>query len=355
MSRQTQAIIHADAIVNNYLALSSLAPNCESMAVIKANAYGHGAVSVARILRDHASHFVVAIIEEAITLREAGITSPVVVLEGAHQPKECALAYRNHCILVAHSEYQLQWLLACPKDQRPVVWIKVDTGMHRLGFSVQDLPTILSKYKSLITPESVLVTHFSSADDLDSDATFSQLRAFNHIVDTSGMAVSIANSPASILWPNCRQGWIRLGVGLYGSQPEGGKIDLKPAMTLRSSVIALRDIAPGESVGYGHIWTATTHSRIATIGIGYADGYPRHCANGTPVLVNGQRAQLVGRVSMDMITVDVTGLEQVAIGDKVELWGEHLSIDEVAQHANTISYELMTCVSARVPRIVKHR
>ncbi len=325
------------------------------MAVIKADAYGHGGVNVARLLRGRAKRFAVAIIEEALVLRDAGIVEPIVVLEGAHQPRECALAFQHNCILVMHTQQQLEWVRHCEPDRRPAIWLKVDTGMHRLGFAVDEIEHIVQAYHGILCEETVLATHLACADDEQSDATPEQLAAFSKVAAQFNFPVSIANSPATILWPQSRRGWNRLGVGLYGSQPTAGNVNIKPAMTLRSSVIALRTVPAGDSVGYGQTWTATRDSRIATVGIGYADGYPRHCPNGTPVVINGSKAELVGRVSMDMITIDVTDIPTVSIGDSVELWGENLSIDEVARHAGTISYELMTRISVRVPRIVRHR
>ncbi len=356
MSRQTQAIIHANAIVDNFHRLKALAPDSQPMAVIKADAYGHGAINVARLLRDVSDRFAVAIIEEAIALREAGITAPIVVLEGPHQPRECQLARLNNCVMVMHSEQQLIWVSDCAEHERPDVWIKVDSGMHRLGFSLADTAVMLARYHHVMNQETVLLTHLASADDLTSDVTQRQLDAFKTLSTDAGLPVSIANSPAAIAWPDSHGHWNRLGVAIFGSGPAmpAGAKALRPAMTLRSSIIALRRIPKGEAVGYGQTWTASRDSVIATVGIGYADGYPRHCPNGTPVVINGQRAPLAGRVSMDMITVDVTDIAGVKTGDRVELWGEHIAIDEVAEYAGTIGYELMTRVSARVPRIVKH-
>lgn len=355
MSRQTQAIIHADAILSNFKLLAELAPTSRSMAVVKADAYGHGAVNVSRILQHVSPRFAVAIIEEAIALREAGITAPIVVLEGAHQAKECAMAAAHGCILVMHNQAQLEWMLACPEDRRPTIWLKADSGMHRLGFALNTLPSIVKQYASLITQDTVLVTHLACADDTSNDFTQKQLSAFLQIATQLALPVSIANSPATIEWPQSRGDWNRLGIAVYGGQPNTANVALAPTMTLRSSIIALRDVPKGESVGYGQNWVAHKDSRIATVGIGYADGYPRHCPNGTPVAVNGERAGLAGRVSMDMITIDVTHISNVNIGDRVELWGENVPINEVAEAAGSIDYELLTRVSARVPRIVKYR
>ncbi|WP_334031442.1 alanine racemase [Alteromonas sp. P256] len=359
MSRQTQAIIHADAVLQNFRRLSSMAKHSQSMAVIKADAYGHGAINVARILQHVSPRFAVAIIEEAVALREAGITVPIVVLEGAHQAKECAMAAQYDCILVMHSYEQLQWMQKCEVSKRPHIWLKVDSGMHRLGFSTDDIVQVVAQNQSLLTSETTLVTHFASADDPDNDFTATQIAAFETKVASLSLPVSLANSPASVNWPQSQAQWNRLGLGVYGGQVStqsiiSSAVQLFPAMTLRSSVIALRDIAEGEGVGYGQTWRAQKPSKIATVGIGYADGYPRHCPNGTPVMIRGQRAPLVGRVSMDMITIDVTHINNVTTGDTVELWGENISISEVASCAGTIDYELMTRVSSRVPRIVRY-
>lgn len=329
------------------------------MAVIKADAYGHGAINVARILQHVSPRFAVAIIEEAVALREAGITVPIVVLEGAHQAKECAMAAQYDCILVMHSYEQLQWMQKCEVSKRPHIWLKVDSGMHRLGFSTDDIEEVVAQNQSLLTNETTLVTHFASADNPDNDFTATQIAAFETKVASLSLPVSLANSPASVNWPQSQAQWNRLGLGVYGGQVStqsitGSAVQLLPAMTLRSSVIALRDIAEGEGVGYGQTWRAQKPSKIATVGIGYADGYPRHCPNGTPVMIRGQRASLVGRVSMDMITIDVTHINNVTTGDTVELWGENISISEVASCAGTIDYELMTRVSSRVPRIVRY-
>lgn len=358
MSRQTQAIIHANAIEHNFSQLQALAPDSQSIAVIKADAYGHGAVNVARLLRGKAHRFAVAIMEEALTLREAGIREPIVVLEGPHQAKECALAAQHACILVVHNQQQLGWIAACQTNQRPDVWIKVDTGMHRLGFAPEEVPSLYNDYASLWTDETTLATHLACADDTDNTFTQQQLARFAALQQQVSLPVSIANSPATIAWPQSRGNWNRLGLALYGAQPLASPAadgpQLMAAMTLRASVMALHKVKKGESVGYGQTWVAQQDSVVATVGIGYADGYPRHCPNGTPVVINGQRAKLAGRVSMDMITIDVTDIADVKIGDRVELWGNQVSIDEIAACAGTIAYELMTRVSPRVPRIVKH-
>lgn len=353
MSRQTHAIIHTSAIQENFARLSALSTVGQTMAVIKADAYGHGAATVAHALKSLSERFAVAITEEALVLRDAGIDNPVVVLEGPHDEADCHLAFNNNCILVCHSKAQLEWVRAC--KNKPVVWLKVDSGMHRLGFNPEDVVAIAKGFDDVLTPESVLVTHLACADDTHNAFSQEQIARFSTVVEQLNMPVSVANSPATIGWPASHGDWNRVGVAVYGGESmsleSGNSLPLKPAMTLVSSVLAVRTIKAGEGVGYGQVWRAEKPSVIATVGIGYADGYPRHCPNGTPVLVNGVECPLVGRVSMDMITIDCSHVPNVQIGDSVELWGKHISIDRIAQCAGTISYELMTRVSPRVPRI----
>ncbi|NMH60141.1 alanine racemase [Alteromonas ponticola] len=355
MSRQTQAVIHADALIHNFEVISALTPASKIMAVIKADAYGHGAVNVAKILQGRCQCYAVAISEEALILREAGIQEPIVIFEGAHQKYECEEAARLNCTLVAHNQQQLEWLMQTPASQRPPVWFKIDTGMHRLGFDVADVDTIMTTYAELVTAHSVLVTHLASADDLSNAFTQQQLNTFTALQQRFPLHSSIANSPATLGWPGARGTWNRIGMGLFGGGPlpQNEELpELLPAMTLQASVMSLRTIACGESVGYGQAWVASRKSVIATVSIGYADGYPRHCPNGTPTFVRGKRAPLVGRVSMDMLTIDVTDIADVELGDVVELWGRQVSITEVAELAGTISYELMTRLSTRVPRLI---
>lgn len=358
MSRQTQAIIHADALLHNIRFLQLQAPHSRAIAVLKADAYGHGAVNVARILGERVDMLAVAIVEEAVALRDAGVRTPILVLEGPHQPRDCWLAAQLDCVVVMHNLEQLQWVAQLPGN-RPTIWFKFDTGMHRLGFTEHELLHALAHYRALVCPRTALMTHLACADEPDHPLTLQQLDAFKRVQHQLQLPVSIANSPATLAWPNSQGHWNRFGLALYGADPLVGTAKataaLSPVMTLQASIIALRQVPKGQGTGYGHTWIAPRDSLVATIGIGYADGYPRHCANGTPVWINGQRAPLAGRVSMDMITVDVTDLAEVALGDSVELWGQHISISEVAQYAGTVSYELMTRVSPRVPRLVRYQ
>ncbi len=357
MSRQTRAIIHPSALQHNYVRLQPSLPS-RTIAVIKADAYGHGAVTVAKALTDLCECFAVAICDEVRPLREAGIAQPVVVLEGPHDVQDCLSAKTSNSILVVHNRVQLDWLSNLPPHQRPVVWLKVDTGMHRLGFSVEDAIQVLNTHAWLHEQACVLVTHFACADEPDNPFNTTQFEEFSRIAEKTKMPICMANSAATLTHPEQWGTWCRLGIGIYGATPlantSSQELDLQAAMTLQAEVIGIHRIKEGETVGYSRAWTAPRDSIIATVGIGYADGYPRHCPTGTPVVVNGQRARLVGRVSMDMITIDVTDIPGVTLQDKVELWGRQLPVDEVATCAGTISYELTTRVSTRVPRVIEH-
>ncbi len=356
MGRPTRAIIDREALRKNYRTAVQLSGRGKAMPIVKANAYGHGAIEVARTLESLAPAFGVACIEEALELREAGILLPILLLEGFFSDEELALAGHQNFWLMIQNQEQLETLSKAQLEEPVTCWLKIDTGMHRLGFQPEDAGDAYDSLDSCsqVKDGIVLATHFASADDLDSDFTRDQLNRFESCSKGIPGPRSLANSPALLGWPQTRADWNRPGFMLYGQSPFDCPQDsadlLLPVMTFRSEVMAIRHIQPGESVGYANTWTAERPSRIATIPVGYGDGYPRHAANSTPVLINGHRAQLVGRVSMDMITVDVTELGPVNIGDEVILWGDGLSANEVAANADTIGYEIMTRTHNRVPR-----
>jgi alanine racemase len=356
MARHTQAKLDLDALRHNVGVARHLAPHSRMMAVVKANAYGHGAVTIAGALQTLVDALAVACIEEAVELRYAGITAPILLLEGVFEAAELATAAQLDLWLTIGNERQLRWLEEARLPAPLTCWLKVDTGMHRLGVAPE---TVLHCYQRLSATDNavdavVTYTHFASADDVHSLQTERQLAVFDAL--PCGALRSAANSAALLAWPQAHYDWVRPGYMLYGNSPllqdHPQAQSLEPVMTLISTVIALRDVATGEAVGYGGTWVAQRPSRIATVTIGYGDGYPRHAANGTPVLVNGQRAPLAGRVSMDMITVDVTNLTEVELGAEVVLWGAGLPLAEVARCADTIGYELTTRMPARTPRVV---
>ncbi len=358
MARPNQARLDLGALRHNLGIARELAPHSNVMAVVKANGYGHGAVAIARELESLADALAVACIEEALELREAGIKTPILLLEGVFQARELGTASEQGFWVTIDNDLQLRWLEEAVLPRSLQCWLKIDTGMHRLGVQPEQAGATFQRLKNCdnALDELVLYTHFASADELDNSLTQDQLDVFDTACRDLPALRSAANSPGLLGWPASHHDWVRPGYMLYGNSPFQGPHPvadrLKPVMTLTSAIISLRDVAAGESVGYGATWTARRPSRIATVTIGYGDGYPRLATNGTPVLVNGRRAPLAGRVSMDMITVDVTDLPGAAIGDEVVLWGKDLPVGEVARHAGTIGYELTTRMPARTPRIV---
>ncbi|MEH6590947.1 MAG: alanine racemase [Halioglobus sp.] len=359
MARPNQARLDLDALRANLAHARSLSPHSKVMAVIKANAYGHGAVAVGHALEASTDAFAVACIEEALELRGAGITAPILLLQGIFETAELALARQHNFWLMIENEWQLQTVEDAVPGAALNCWLKIDTGMHRLGIDTTAASAFYQrlKYSENVTDEIVVCSHFASADDLESDQTRLQIECFEAVTANFDAPRSLSNSPALLGWPASRLEWIRPGYMLYGNSPFGNRAHpstdaLRPVMTLTSSIISVREVATGEPVGYAASWVAKRPSRIATVTIGYGDGYPRLAKNGTPVLIKGQRAPLAGRVSMDMITVDVTDLENVQVGDKVTLWGEGLPVGEVAEWADTIGYELTTRMPMRTPRVV---
>ncbi|MDX2367227.1 MAG: alanine racemase [Colwellia sp.] len=352
-SRKTQAIINLSALKNNYNKIANLAPQSKTIAVIKANAYGHGAIEIAKSLHSLVPAFAVAFIDEAIVLRNAGITLPILILEGPLDEEDFALAKQHDFWLMLHNEEQVSWLTQLPSYTEKL-WLKVDTGMNRLGFTPEYAEQVLASLTNEQKEALVLCSHFSNADEIDNPKTQVQITCLKALAKKYSCQFSLANSAGIINWPQSHADFNRLGIALYGANPTTIKnmpFKLTPVMTLQSTIIALRKLSIGESVGYGETWRAKQASVIATIAIGYADGYPRHAEAGTPIFINNQLAPLAGSVSMDMITVDVTNIANVGLGDVVELWGENLNVETVAKHMNTINYELLTRVSARVPKV----
>lgn len=358
MARPNQAQLDLASLRHNLGIARRLAGPARVMAVVKANAYGHGATTIARALEPGVDALAVACIEEALELREAGVTCPVLLLEGVFESHELITAVEQGFWLTIDNECQLAWLEQARLPAPAICWLKVDTGMHRLGAPVSQAQQFYERLRASknCSDELVVYTHFASADDLDSPQTSAQLALFDTVTQSMDALRSAANSPGLLGWPAARYDWVRPGYMLYGNSPmktpHVNAADLQPVMTLTSAVISVRDVPTGESVGYSATWRAERPSRIATVTVGYGDGYPRLTANGTPVLVNGQRALLAGRVSMDMITVDVSDLRDVQVGDPVVLWGKGLPLSEVAACAGTIGYELTTRMPMRTPRVV---
>ncbi|GAB3278183.1 alanine racemase [Parahaliea aestuarii] len=359
MSRPSQARLDLAALRHNVALAAELAPNAKVMAVVKANAYGHGAVTMARELEPRVDAMAVACLEEALELRESGIHAPILLLEGVFEPAELEVAARENLWVTVDNAVQLDWLERARLAKPLQCWLKIDTGMHRLGVEPARAQAYFERIAgcSNSVGKPVVSTHFSSADETERDTTQRQLALFEQVTAPLAALRSAANSPGLLAWPASHYDWVRPGYMLWGNSPFGSALQanaarLRPVMTLCSAVISVREVATGDSVGYGESWTASRPSRIATVTVGYGDGYPRTAGNGTPVLVNGRRAPLAGRVSMDMITVDVTDLEAVKVGDPVVLWGEGLPVADVAEPAGTIGYELLTRMPQRCPRVV---
>jgi alanine racemase len=323
------------------------------MAVIKANAYGHGLVTVARAL-DSADAFGVARADEGLALRAAGITAPIVLLEGVLNREQLDAALNADFELVVHSPEQIDLLRAAPAGARYRTWLKLDSGMNRLGFKGAAFRQAHEALGSLPAVKSVkLMTHLASADHPELPTTIEQLAMFAGATQSLAGERSIASSAAIMQRPESQADWVRPGLVLYGVSPFVGSTGaihgLRPVMTLRSCVIAIKDVAVGEKVGYGGEWSAARPTRLAIAAVGYGDGYSRGLASGTPLLVNGERAALAGRVSMDMIAIDVTGVKRAPkVGDSVVLWGEGLPVEEVATWAKTNPYTLLCGVGQRV-------
>jgi alanine racemase len=361
LTRLIRALIDTAALRHNLGTIRAYAPGAKVMAVVKANAYGHGLVTTALALAD-ADAFAVARLEEGLALRSAGVRGPIVLLEGVFSAEQLAEAAHHRFELVVHDPLQLKLLEAHRGAERFVIWIKIDTGMNRLGFRPEAFAAALARLRALTVPalELRVMTHLARADELKEKMTGTQLARFQSALAESGiaegpqrLATSIGNSAAILGWPNAQGQWIRPGLALYGVSPFPDETayshGLKPAMTLETTVLTVRDVKRGETVGYAGAWKAERDSIIAILAAGYGDGLPRHLESGTPVLIADARYELVGRVSMDMIAVDVTGAPKVVTGTKAVIWGEGLPVEEVATHAGTIPYELLCGVSQRVP------
>ena len=368
MTRNVTAEIDLLALKNNLEVAQQAKPSQRHLAVIKANAYGHGAIEIAKSLVAEVEGFAVACLEEALSLRAHGITSPILLLEGIFQTEEYRLVIEHDLWMVIHEPWQVE-LLRQASQWPSAIWVKVDTGMHRLGFAPEQLDSIFQclKASSQYHPhQTFLMTHFACADDLSNPMTQQQWDQFSHCYNEFGegesLLRSVENSAGILGWPDIQGEWGRPGIMLYGISPfgihdssEGQEPEwvssLQPVMTLKSEIIAVRELEPNDSVGYGASWKCQRPSKIGTVAIGYGDGYPRHAVAGTPVLVSGVVSPLVGRVSMDMITVDLTDNPHAQLGSEVVLWGKGLPIEQVAESAQTIAYELVCCLADRVKYI----
>jgi alanine racemase len=352
MSRPSRVVINKAALKHNYQRIKELAPNSKVMAIIKADAYGHGLVRVAKTLCD-TDAFGVACLEEAEQLRAASITAPIVLLEGPHKAIDLSRIVQLKLDIVLHNEDQLRQLEQVVIDKPLNTWVKIDTGMHRLGFPVENISKVLNRISNCanIKKPIILMTHLATANEQDNPLTQQQLERFNHVSNGLESEKTIANSAAVINFQEAHVDWIRPGLMLYGVSPlddDGSVHGLKPVMTLESEIISIQRLHKGDPVGYGATWRCPEDMPVGVVAAGYGDGFPRHAKSGTPILVNDVRCSLIGRASMDMLTVDLRNQPNAQIGDKVVLWGESLSIEEIARHAETIPYELLCGVHKRL-------
>lgn len=355
--RPARALIDLDALRHNYQLARELG-GARALAVVKADAYGHGALRCARALADLADGFAVACIEEALELRAAGIRAPILLLEGFFAADELALIAEHDLWCVVHSAWQLEAIERTALARPLHVWLKLDSGMHRVGLHPADYRAAHQRLlASGKVAKVVLMSHFARADEPDCPRTAEQLAVFRAARGELAAEISLCNSPALLGWPQLlppqSTDWVRPGIMLYGAtpfeQPQALAARLRPVMTLESQIIAVRELPAGEPVGYGARFVGARPTRVGVVAMGYADGYPRHAPNGAPVAVDGVRSALIGRVSMDMLTVDLTDLPQAGLGSRVELWGAQVPASELATAAETIPYQLF-CNLKRVPR-----
>jgi len=343
MRRSAEALIDFDALRHNFQRVKQFAPNSKVMAVIKADAYGHGMLMCAKAL-SMADGFAVAHIDEAIVLREAGIQQPITVFQGFQNSSQLMQLQANNLRPVIYQSWQLDML-----EQQPLsdlsVWLKVNTGMNRLGVSVQqaaDLYQRLTKIKAI--KQTGLSSHFANADVPEHPSNQQQMDVFHQLAKQISGQTSLANSAGLIAFPQSQGDWVRPGIMLYGSSPLQNKtaaeLDLKPVMQLHAPLIAINKLKQGDAIGYGSLWQCPEDMPVGVVAIGYGDGYPRHALTGTPISINDQMSQILGRVSMDTISIDLRGIE-AQCGDRAELWGKSVSVDEVAKSSETISYELL--------------
>lgn len=356
MSRPARALLDPQALRHNFARARSHAPRARVMAVVKANGYGHGLTWVASVLND-ADAFGVTSLEEGLALRAAGVTQPVCLLEGFFEAAELPQLAAHGFEPAVHHEAQLAALEAVVLPRPLSIWLKLDTGMHRIGFPPERFAEALARLRACRGVGQVrLMSHFANADDPADTTTQKQLDCFLPFVRDTRLPASLANSAGVLAWPASHLDWVRPGIMLYGASPLLGRsaaeIGLEPVMTLATALIAVNRRRKGERIGYGGDWVCPEDMPVGVAAIGYGDGYPRHARPGTPVLVNGRRVPLIGRVSMDMVTLDLRSVPDSKVGDPVVLWGEDLPVDEIAACAGTIAYELLCHVAERIPRLV---
>lgn len=354
MSRTAIAILSTENLLHNLSVIKKHAPRSKIIAMVKANAYGHGLRSVASRLQKQVDMLGVACIDEAIALRKIGITIPILLAEGVFEPNELLIASVEGFHVVFHQEAQMKWL---EKTSLPLplnAWLKINTGMGRLGFNLEEAQknyTTLKADKRIVQPVRIM-SHFACADDGEHELNKKQSDAFEKFVADKGSKLSISNSAAVFNFPERVYDYIRPGIALYGASPFNDKsaadLNLKPVMTLQSTLIAVHHMKKGSSIGYGARYVCPEDMPVGVVAFGYGDGYPLTAQDGTPILVNNKRCALAGRISMDMLTVDLRGCPTATVGDPVVLWGEGLSVNELTSYTGHHVWSILTGVQNRV-------
>ncbi|MCK5726408.1 MAG: alanine racemase [Thiotrichaceae bacterium] len=352
MTRLARLRVHSKALQHNIMVAKKHAPDANVMVAVKANAYGHGGLQTAKICQNYCDGFMVASLYEGIVLRQQGIILPILSIQGfssADDIKE-AIQYNIRCVI--HSLSQLVLLESHPESASNLkITLKIDTGMHRLGLAPESVASSYQRIKSLVSVNSSvwLMSHLACADELENDYTRQQQDCFNQLTESIDASKSLANSAAILGWENMQYDWVRPGIMIYGSSPfathSAIELGLQAAMTFEAPLITIQQLNKGDAIGYGQTWQCPEDRLVGIVACGYGDGYPRHAPSGTVVSVNQQRTQIIGRVSMDVIVIDLHNI-QAEIGDWVECWGENIAVDDVALSAGTISYELL-CSAGR--------
>lgn len=346
--RQARKYIDAEALASNYRCLQKLCGGSRLMAVVKADAYGHGLQAVVRVLQPIAHGFAVATVAEGLFLRRLGVEQTVLIMQGFTDEWELSSALSQNLSLLIHAPDQLKHLQTVSGDPPPSLWIKLDTGMNRLGFVLSDLDEVINSLSSMrLAHQPVLTSHFSCADDSEqSDYTQMQWSLYQRAQSRCRWAGSIANSAAALSGQMYHLDWVRAGIALYGAFPSSSPLAgrLRPVMTMRAPIIALRTLPAGARVGYGGDYVCPDVTHAAVLSMGYGDGYPRAAGASRPVFINGRICQTIGRISMDMMTVDLADVS-AQVGDYAELWGSRLPVARVAEASHTIAYELLCSAS----------
>ncbi|MFT4060006.1 MAG: alanine racemase [Legionella sp.] len=354
MSRPTKLIIEPGALLHNLAQIRGFAPGKKIITMVKANAYGCGLPTVIPALEGQVDGFGVACIEEAMVIRKLGSRTPCILFQGIFSPDELKIAVHHDLACVLHQQHQVQWLLSTPLAKPIKIWVKVNTGMHRLGFKPHELQVIMDSLQNCpwVDKNIGLMTHFACADEPERDENLQQISVFERISVEGFGERSMANSAAIIAFPQTHADVVRPGIMLYGVSPFADKtaidLGLLPVMRFVSAISAIHNNPPFAQVGYSGTWYSDKATRIGIVAVGYGDGYPRHIAANTPVWIQGKEVPIVGRVSMDMLAVDLTDHSEVQPGAAVELWGVHILVERIAQAAGTSAYELLCQISQRV-------